>query len=212
MGLRLIVLRHGETDWNLAGRYQGCIDTGLSSEGRAQAAAVAGALSGRRLAAVYSSPLTRARETAEAIARPHGLAVHTEEAFNEICHGVWEGLMVEEVQARFPDLYAEWRATTHVTMPGGENLAQVSDRVLGQLRRLQTLHDGETVCLVSHDVPVRLLILEALGLPLDRFWSIYLSATGLSEIEYSRDWTTIHRMNSVSHLGEIVSSRVHPAH
>ena len=212
MGFRLIVLRHGETDWNQESRYQGCIDTRLSREGRAQATAVAVALSGRSLTAVYSSPLARARETAEAIAGPHGLAVHEEVAFNEICHGAWEGLKVEEVQAAFPDLYARWReAPQAVTMPDGESLAQVEERVLAELARLQSLHDGETVCLVTHDVPHRLLILDALGLPGDRLWAISLSAAGLSEIEYGDDWTTLHRMNSVGHLGEVVASRLHRA-
>jgi probable phosphoglycerate mutase len=213
MGFRLIVLRHGETDWNLEGRYQGCIDTRLSSQGRREAAAVAQALSGRSLTAVYSSPLARARETAAAIAQSHDLPVRTEAAFNEICHGAWEGLTVEEVQTRFPDLYAQWRETPHaVTMPNGESLAQVQDRVFGLLGRLRSLHDGEAVCLVSHDVPVRLLILGALGLPPERLWFIGLSATGLSEIEYGREWTTLHRMNSVSHLEEIVAPVAHRAH
>jgi broad specificity phosphatase PhoE len=213
MAFRLIVLRHGETDWNQESRYQGCVDTRLSAEGRTQAAAVARALSDRSLAAIYSSPLARALETAEAIARPHGLRVRAVPAFNEICHGAWEGLTVAEVRAAFPDLYARWREVPEaVTMPDGESLAQVEARAAGELLRLRSVHEGETVCLVSHDVPVRLLILGALGLPPDRLWAIYLSATGLSEIEYGRDWTTLHRMNSVSHLGDLVASLAHGAH
>lgn len=213
MNLRLIVLRHGETDWNRTGRYQGCIDTPLSDRGRAQAASAARALSGASLGAVYASPLARARETAEAIARPHGLVVRTAEALNEICHGAWEGLTVEEVRARFPDLYQRWQETPEaVTMPDGESLAQVEERVRGELLRLQPLHAGETICLVSHDVPVRLLILGALGLPPERLWSVGLAATGLTEIEYGREWATLRRMNSVGHLGELVTSCAHRAH
>jgi alpha-ribazole phosphatase len=213
MNLRLILLRHGETDWNLESRYQGCIDTRLSAEGRAQAVAVARALADRSLAAVYSSPLARALETAEAIARPHGLGVRAAPAFNEICHGAWEGLTVTEVEAAFPDLYARWQENPEaVTMPDGESLAQVQERVLGELSRLRSFHEGETICLVSHDVPVRLLILGALGLRLDRLWSIHLAATGISEIEYGGEWTTLCRMNSVSHLGELVASLAHGAH
>lgn len=212
MNLRLIVLRHGETDWNRAGRYQGCLDTPLSDRGRAQAASAARALSGSSLRAVYASPLARARETAEAIARPHGLVVRTAEALNEICHGAWEGLTVEEVRARFPDLYRRWQETPEaVTMPDGESLAQVEERVRGELRRLQSLHAGETICLVSHDVPVRLLILDSLGLPPERLWSVGLAATGLTEIEYGREWATLRRMNSVGHLGALVTSCAHRA-
>lgn len=209
MNLRLTLLRHGETDWNRTGRYQGCIDIPLSARGRAQAASAARALSGSSLRAVYTSPLARARETADAIARPHGLVVRTAETLNEICHGAWEGLTVEDVRARFPDLYRRWQETPEaVTMPDGESLAQVEERVRGELRRLQSLHAGETICLVSHDVPVRLLVLGALGLPPERLWSVGLAATGLTEIEYDREWATLRRMNSVGHLGELMT----PAH
>jgi len=213
MAFRLIVLRHGETDWNREGRYQGCIDTPLSARGRAQAAAAAHALSRSSLGAVYASPLARARETAEAIARPHGLAVRPREALNEICHGAWEGLTVEEVQAAFPDLYLLWRESPEaVTMPDGEGLAQVEERVSGEIGRLQALHATETICLVSHDVPVRLLILGALGLPRERLWSVGLAATGLTEIEYGPEWARLCRLNGVGHLGELMASSAHRAH
>jgi broad specificity phosphatase PhoE len=213
MGLRLIVLRHGETDWNREGRYQGCIDTRLSQEGRRQAETASRALARRRLAAVYSSPLSRAGETAEVIASPHGLQVRRDPAFAEICHGLWEGLTVEEVGSEFPDLYATWRESPQtVTMPNGESLAQVSERVLGRLERFKADHAGETVCLVTHGSPFRLLLLDALGCSLDRFWVFHCASTGMSEIEYEDGRAVLRLMNSVAHLDDGAAAPEHAAH
>lgn len=201
MSLRLIVLRHGSTRWNRERRYQGCVDTRLSDEGRAQAEAAAEALANRRLAAIYASPLGRAQETAGAIAACHGLPVLTAPAFREICLGLWEGHTIAEVQARFPELYLDWRERPHtVVMPNGESLAEVRERVLEGLGQLRHAHATETICLVSHGVTIRLLILEALGLLPERLWSIHVDAAAISELEYRDGSATVHRMNILPDL------------
>ncbi|MFQ5896915.1 MAG: histidine phosphatase family protein [Candidatus Methylomirabilia bacterium] len=201
MGFRLIALRHGLTEWNRELRYQGCLDIPLSAEGRAQAEAACCALADFPLKAIYASPLSRAQETAAAIARPHALPVIVDPAFREICHGLWEGLTAAEVQAQFPDLYAAWEERPQVvTMPDGESLAQVRGRVLEGLMRLRAAHAGETVCLVTHGVAIRLLVLEALGLPPAELWSIHAASTGISELEYRRGGVTVHRINTLAHL------------
>lgn len=201
MSLRLIVLRHGSTPWNRERRYQGCVDIRLSDEGRAQAEAAARALADRPFTAVYASPLARAQETAQAVASRHGLPVLTAPAFREICHGLWETLTVAEVRAQFPDVYAAWLERPHtVTMPNGESLADLRARVLEGLDQLRTAHADGTVCLVTHGITVRLVILEALGLPPERLWSIHASSTGISEIEFHRGGVTVDRINTVAHL------------
>lgn len=200
MSLSLFLLRHGETAWNRESRYQGCKDIPLSQTGAVQAEAAARALAGRPLAAVYSSPLSRARQTAEAIAAPHGLRVRTDPAFREICHGRWEGLTADEVRASFPDLYAQWRrAPETVTMPDGESVLAVKQRVLEGVAQLKERHHGESICLVAHGTPVRLLILEALGMPLERLWAFVCPPAGLSEIEFNRDGAILRRLNVLSH-------------
>ena len=200
MSLRLFLLRHGETQWNREHRYQGCVDVRLSPEGVAQAEAVSLALAERPLTAIYSSPLRRSLETAEAIAAPHGLAVRIDPAFREICHGLWEGLTAGEVRARFPELYAQWRATPEtVTMPAGESVKEVRARVLDGLERLRATHEGETVCLVAHGTPVRLLILEALGMTPERFWMLHCPPAGLSELEFNSGSAALRRLNVVNH-------------
>jgi broad specificity phosphatase PhoE len=208
MGLRLFLVRHAETVWNRERRYQGWTDTPLSETGRDQAEAVARALGAQSLAAVYSSPLQRARDTATAIARTHGHDVRSEEAFKEMGFGRWEGLTVDEARALDPGLYQAWlESPVKVTPPGAESLDAVRARVLAGLEAVRAEHDEKLVCLVTHAVVARVLILEALGLPLDRLWTLIVSATGISELEFRADWTAVHRMNTRVHLDALPGSR-----
>ena len=201
--MRILLLRHAETQGNRARRFQGGRDSPLSAAGREHAAAAARLLAASPLAAVWTSPLGRARETAAIIAAPHGLPVREAEAFKEMGLGVWEGLTREEVRARFPESLEAWAETPHeAAWPGVEPLVAVRARALAGLAALQQAHAGQTVCLVSHGVTCRVLILEALGLGLDRLWSLQLSSTGISELEFRDDWTTLHRMNSLVHLAD----------
>jgi probable phosphoglycerate mutase len=115
----------------------------------------------------------------------------------EMRFGDWEGLTVAEVTERFPDEYRQWAEAPHlVARPGGETLADVRQRALAGLDELRETYDGKTVCLVAHGVTARVLILEALGLGLERLWSFEVSPTGISELEFRGDWTALHRMNT----------------
>jgi phosphoserine phosphatase len=208
MALRLLLLRHGETAWNRERRYQGWTDTPLSPEGLVQAEAAARELKEHAFAAVYASPLRRALDTAVAIAAPHGLDVETDPAFKELAFGEWEGLTLDEARARDTVLYEGWAKTPHLcSPPGGESLAQARERVLGGLDRLRAGHPDAVVCLVAHGIPVRILVLEALGLPLERIWSLHSAPTGISELEFRDDWTALHRMNTLVHLDTVPAGR-----
>ncbi len=209
MALRLFLIRHAQTVWNRDRRYQGWQDSPLSEVGRAQAEAVARALSREPLKAVYASTLGRARETAEAIAAQHGLAVRTDADFREMAFGDWEGLCFEDCKAQDPDRYRLWAHEPHRFVPPGEGetLDDVRTRVLAGLERLRREHDGQSVCLVAHGISARIIILEALGLPLERIWSIHLASTGISELEFRHDWTALHRMNTLVHLDAVPVAR-----
>ena len=208
MSLRLLLLRHGETAWNRERRYQGWTDTPLSAEGLLQAEAAARELKEHAFAAVYASPLRRARDTAAAIAAPHGLEVETDPAFKELAFGQWEGLTLDEARAGFPSVYDGWARTPHlISPPGGESLAQARERVLAGLERLRAGHPDEIVCLVAHGIPVRILVLEVLGLPLERIWSLHSAPTGISELEFRDDLTALHRMNTLVHLDAVPAGR-----
>lgn len=201
MSLRLIVVRHGETDWAREGRYAGARDVPLNAHGLQQCDATAAALAGRIVSVVYASPLERARTTAEVIAKPHRLEVAVEPAFREMTFGAWEGRTREEVKAASPDLYRAWMETPHLAvLPEGETLAQVRARVVDGLGELRAQHTDETVVLATHGIVIRLLVLEALGLGPERLWSLEASPAGITELEYEADWATIHRMNTVVHL------------
>ena len=201
--MRMLLLRHAETDWNRERRFQGGRDVPLSATGRQQAESAARLLAATRLDAVWSSPLVRARDTAAIIAAPHGLAVQEAAAFREMGFGEWEGLTRDEVRERFADANRAWVETPHeATWSGAETLAAVRTRALAGLAALRAAHQGQTICLVTHGITGRLLILEALGLGPDRLWSFHLSSTGISELEFRDDWTTLHRMNSLIHLAD----------
>jgi broad specificity phosphatase PhoE len=197
----LILVRHGETPWNREPRFQGGQDIPLSAEGRRQAEKVAQALAGQPVAAVYTSPLGRARETAEIVAKPHRLSVQADEAFREISFGAWEGSTPDEVLARFPEDYRAWRTEPDVVrFPGGEELATAAARVRAGVARLGDRHPVETVVVVSHGVVIRLVVLEALGLSPGRLRAVHASLGGITEIDYEPGFTTVQRMNALQHL------------
>jgi broad specificity phosphatase PhoE len=208
MALRLFLVRHAETAWNRERRYQGWTDLPLTEAGRAQAEAAARALAEPPLAAVYSSPLQRALATAAVIAAPHGIQTILDPSFKEMRLGQWEGLTAAEVRERHPDLHRAWAESPHLaTLPGGEPLEDVKRRVLAGLEGLREAHDGQAVCVVSHAVAIRIVVLEALGLGLDRLWSFQVSPGGISELEFREDWTALHRMNTLLHLGAAPAAR-----
>ena len=143
----ILLARHGETDWNREGRWQGWADPPLNPTGRVQAAALAEQLAETPLDAVYSSDLRRALETAELLAEPHQLNVVTDPDLREIDIGAWSGLTRVEIAERFPD----------GSRPGGETREQHSVRVLAAVERIARAHPGERVLVVAHGGCLRAL-------------------------------------------------------
>ena len=199
--MRLYALRHGETAWTRERRFSGSRDLALTSQGERQAQALADALAAERVAAIYASPLARTRATAEIIGRALGLPVIDEPGLREMAFGDWEGLTREEVEARWPELFALWRISPERAVPaGGESLLEVAGRAGKALQQIRDHHPEGTVVVVSHAIVLRLIVLEALGLGPERLWSLDASPSGLTEIEYQPGWATVHRMNTLAHL------------
>ncbi len=173
--MRLYIVRHGETDWNRAGRFQGQLDFPLNDAGRAQAEQAAEKFRGLQVEAVYSSPQIRALETARLIASAAGCAeIHTDRDFMEICHGDWEGLTLEQAQSDDPELFAQWLSCPHLMkMPGakGESLQGVFERASSAVERIIKKHRGNVI-LVTHGVVVQTLICHFLDVPLSECWHI----------------------------------------
>ena len=161
---RLYLVRHGATAHSAEDRFAGAVDVPLSDVGRAQADRLAARLRTDPLAAVYASPLQRARDTAAIVAAPHGLEVVPQAAFREIGHGRWEGLTRAEVDVRFPDEASAWDRDPFTFAPeGGETGLAVTARALPALLSLVESHAGSTVLVVSHKATIRLLLASLLG-------------------------------------------------
>lgn len=184
MTMRIFLIRHGESEYNCYGRYTGQRDVPLSALGRRQAQQLARRLESEPLAVIYSSPLQRARETAEAIAQVRGISLHLEAFLAEIDHGLWEGLTAIEVAAKFPAEFAQWQTHPHLcVMPQGESLQQVALRAEEAFQRIVAEYHHGTVAICSHDAVLRVLLLQALGVPLEHFWKVYLENASLSLLE-----------------------------
>ena len=150
----ILLARHGETDWNREGRFQGWADPPLNATGRAQAVDLSVQLMAEELAAVYSSPLRRAYETAEVVAASRGLEPVTVDALREVDVGSWSGLSRAEIEQRFPEQYARWLDYGQ-GWEDGETYEQMVDRVVGALQELAEARDGERILAVTHGGPMR---------------------------------------------------------
>lgn len=204
MNLRLFLVRHGETIWNAAGRYQGHADVPLSEVGRAQAAALARRLAGESLDVIYTSDLSRAHDTAKVIAAQHNLPVHRDPRLREMSFGEWEGLTFAQMEARFPDQVTWWNADRlNRAPPGGETLGDGAAHVQAVLDDVLRRHQDQTVVLVAHGGPLKLLLCLLLNKSPREFWQFHMDNTALSEIEWQRLGPRIRQLNDTHHLSEM---------
>jgi broad specificity phosphatase PhoE len=206
----LFLVRHGESVWNRSRRYAGQQDVALSDLGRQQAFRIAGRLAGESLAAIYASPLRRARETAEIIARHSRQTVIVEPGLAEIDHGLWEGLTTQQVIREFPSHYDRWRSQPHtMVMPQGESLDDLALRALASLQRILAGYPGRNVAICAHDAVLRVLLLGTLGLGLEHFWKWSFENASLTVIQVhkmtDRDGFRLLRLNDTSHLDGVHS-------
>jgi len=172
---RVVLIRHGETAWNRATRIQGHTDIPLSSLGLAQAERLAEALADEALAAIYSSDLSRARQTAEALGRAQGLAIHLDAGLRERAFGRFEGMSWEEIDQGYPEDAARWRKREpDFPVGGGESLNVFSARCLAAARRAAAAHPGQSIALVAHGGVLDCLYRAATQVALDapRSWQL----------------------------------------
>lgn len=161
---RLLLVRHGATDATEEGRFSGSSGAELSEQGRWQAARLGERLAQQKIARIYTSPLSRALDTARIIASHCRLEPVARDGLREIGHGHWEGLQREEVERRFPEEYAAWEADPFTFAPkGGESGVAVLARALPVIREVVTAHPGEQLLIVSHKATLRLVLSSLLG-------------------------------------------------
>jgi len=201
---RFLLLRHGETEWNREMIFRGRKEIPLSEEGREQARRLAAALGNEPIAKIYSSPLSRAAETAEILRAGRGLEMHLREELIDMNFGEWEGLSVVEAEARYPKEYRLWQEQPEDFLPpGGEGLRAIRTRASSLLQELSGRHAGETIALVTHRVVCKMLLCEALGLDDSAFWKIQQDLCALNLFTAEEGKYVVQRMNDTCHLRQL---------
>jgi alpha-ribazole phosphatase len=205
--MRLIFVRHGETPWNVTLQYQGQANVPLNERGREQARRVAERLRRLDVAALYSSDLARAWETAEVLGAALGRTPTPMAELREIDVGQWEGYTPEELYRRFPDHMAEYKRDPARTVRlGGESYAQLQTRALVALNHIQEAHkQGETVVAVSHGGTIRALLCHVIDLDLANFGRMWLDNGSLTEFRLGRNGWRLMRLNDAAHVEEMVA-------
>lgn len=203
MSTRLLLARHGQTAWNVQCRYMGQVDVPLDRIGQEQAALLGQRLSGVEFAAIYTSDLLRARETAAAIASHHSCRLIDERRLREMDFGAWQGLTYPEIQETDKLNLEAWEADRLVNSPpGGETLNQFSSRVEEAYQEVTQAHIEETVLMVAHGGVLKILICLVLGIPAERYWQVQISPASLSEIWVYPEGGSLSALNDTCHLRE----------
>ena len=201
--VRLFLVRHAESEWNPVGRYQGLLDPELSERGRIQAKLLASAFEKEKIDVIYSSPLKRTYQTAVEIASKHNLEVIKEKRIIEIDHGVWSGMLVDEVKERYPEDFRRWLEEPHkVKFEGGESLEEVYERVREFLDFIKQDHQNQTVVAVSHTVPMRAMLCALLNIDLSKFWAFGCDNASYTLVHMQEERNVIVKLNITCHLGE----------
>lgn len=209
-GPRLILVRHGETNWNQQGRFQGQIDIPLNDNGRAQASAARDFLSGIHLDQAHSSSMSRPKETAEIILEAHQqIPISITDGLMEIGHGLWEGKLESEIQSGWPELLESWKlAPETVQMPEGETIQDVWDRSVNSWNRIaDNLNANQTALVVAHDAVNKTILCHLLGLSPADIWMVKQGNGGVTVVDIPPDQSqpaVVTCLNLTTHLGGVI--------
>jgi len=205
MATTIILVRHGQTEWNRVERFRGRADVPLNDVGLQQAEAT-----GCRIAdqwhpvVLYSSPLSRAVKTAEAIGRHVNLPVKKYPGLVDIDYGDWQGLTPEGARSRWPEIVDAWYNTPQLAcIPGGEMLDELRTRTMRVLNDLTARHTGQSIVLVGHTVVNRIILLAVLGLGNNRFWRIQQEPCAINVFEADAGDYTLISLNDTYHLSNL---------
>ena len=202
---RILLARHGETDWNREGRWQGHSDQPLNAAGMAQAEALGRRLAQEPIDALYTSDLLRASQTAAAVTRETGVEAIPTPGLREVDVGDLAGVDRAAAAQRFPDWYTRWREGADDRYPGGETFADLRARAISTLDRIAARHAGGTALLVCHNGIVHAVVLHVLGLePHDRRRIAPGANCSLTIVERQRRRTVLVTLNDAGHLDGLV--------
>ena len=209
---RIILVRHGETDWNKEGRFQGQIDIPLNSRGKEQAQKASKYLENIKFNKAFSSSMQRPLETAEIIlGKKSNLKINTVNELVEINHGEWEGKLEKEIKKTWPEMLECWHQKPEdVTMPGGESIKDVSNRSITAWNKIcDSQREGDITLLVAHDAVNKTLICNILGLNYSDIWMIKQGNGGITVIDIFKDSekdNVLSSLNITTHLGQIIDT------
>ena len=200
--MRLVLVRHGETAWNKAGRFQGQSPVGLNPRGLSQARQVAKALSALKPEALYSSPLPRCLMTAQEISRELSIPVQPLEGIKEVNLGELEGITGDEMRTKYADIYAAWRKDpAEVVFPGGESIGQLQQRAWTAIEEIEKAHPNRVLLVaVSHNFAIRAILCRFLGLPLARFHMLRVDLGSISILQANSSTRQLLSVNEKCHL------------
>ena len=201
MATTILLVRHGETAWNRGKVFRGTHDIPLNDNGRNQAQLTSNALRSRKIDVAYTSPLSRAAETAEIVLKPHRIEAASHRGLLDFNYGDWTGQKDADVAKQWPEEHAEWSARPHsLRVPGGDTLKEVFDRAFEAMEEIARRHDGQSVALFAHRVVNKLLVIGALGLSLDRFPFIIQGNCCVNEFERTEEGYLINCINDTAHI------------
>jgi len=204
----LYLVRHGQTAWNKEEVFRGRTDIPLDETGLKEAELAGEYFETLDIEAIYSSPLSRARQTAQKISRFHSLDVQALEGLLDMSFGRWEGHSLKEVKETDGERYRQWREEPHLLrLPGGETLAEVRARTMSTLEEVIRKHPEKTVILVSHRVINKVLICGILGLDDSHFWQIQQDTTAINLIQHRNGKYILSLMNEACHLRLLQAGR-----
>jgi alpha-ribazole phosphatase len=199
--LQVILIRHGQTVWNESGKFQGFSDVELSSEGKWQAQSLAKSLRDLDLEAIYTSPLTRARETAGIVALYHDCGVRIEEGLKELNQGELEGLTAQDLKDKYREFFQKWLFQPGtVRLPQGESLHDLQNRAWSSVREILRRHSEGNVVIVAHSFVNRVILCKVLDIPLDNFRCLRQDVAARNIIEFTRRGAVLARLNDTCHL------------
>lgn len=206
--MRLILVRHGQTEWNAGGRYQGQSNVALSDTGRKQARFLAERFPVRQLDAIYTSDLDRAKETAECVGKRLSLTVCQEKAFRELSFGDWEGLTYQEISSRWPEEAEKlFTAPDELVIPHGETFRDLQKRALDKIYSLYEKHIDQTVAVFAHGAINKTILAGLMHIPLHYLWSLRQDNTAVNILRLDDGYVMVELINSTSHLGEDMISQ-----
>ncbi len=201
IGTTILLIRHGETDWNREKRFRGHYNIPLNENGRSQARLLADALEAINIDIVYSSPLSRALETAKLALKDRNPEIIKEDDLRDIDYGHWTGIKESEVESKWPHEYEEWKKSPHkLRIPGGNSLEDIYNTAFKAFKDIAVKQKGRTVAVFAHRVVNKILIIGSLELGLDRFSFIRQDNCCINIFEYDGSGFTLSLLNDTCHM------------